>query len=141
MGAGGDRDRTKRPLMAQAAEAVADMIVVTSDNPRTEDRLRIISEIVSGFRRIHALAIEPDRRTAIKLVLSVAEPGDCVLLAGKGHENYQIIGTERQPFDDRLVAAECLAKFYPIGTGSSEVGAGTEERHPALPRRLVACGA
>lgn len=141
MGAGGDRDRTKRPLMAQAAEAVADMIVVTSDNPRTEDPHRIIGEIAAGFRRVHALAIEPDRRAAIELVLSVADPGDCVLLAGKGHENYQIIGTERLPFDDRLVAAECLAKFYPSGTESSEVGAGTEERHPALPRRLIACGA
>jgi len=143
LGAGGDRDRTKRPLMAQAAEAVADMIVVTSDNPRTEDAQRIISEIVVGFRRVHALAIEPDRRAAIKLVLSVAEPGDCVLLAGKGHENYQIFGTQRQPFDDRLVAAECLANSYPnpIGTDSSEAGAGTEERHPALPRRLIACGA
>ncbi len=140
-GAGGDRDRTKRPLMAQAAEAVADMIVVTSDNPRTEEPHQIIGEIVAGFRRVHALAIEPDRRKAIELVLSVAEPGDCVLIAGKGHETYQIIGTERLPFDDRLVAAECLAKNYPIGTESTEAGAGTEERHPALPRRLVACGA
>jgi UDP-N-acetylmuramoyl-L-alanyl-D-glutamate--2,6-diaminopimelate ligase len=146
LGAGGDRDRTKRPLMAQAAEAVADMIVITSDNPRTESPQRIISEIVAGFRRAHALAIEPDRRAAIEFVLSVAEPGDCVLLAGKGHENYQIIGTERQPFDDRLVAAECLVKLYPntpstSGTESCDDGAGTEERHPALPRRLIACGA
>jgi len=138
-GAGGDRDRTKRPLMAEAAEAVADMIVVTSDNPRTEEPQQIIREIVAGFRRTHSLAIEPDRRTAIELALAAAQPGDCVLIAGKGHENYQIIGAERLPFDDRQVAAECLATLS--GTVPFSSGAGTEKRHSGLPRGRMACGA
>ncbi len=138
-GAGGDRDRTKRTLMAAAVETGADMIVVTSDNPRTEDPHQIIGEIVAGFRRARALAIEPDRRAAIELVLSVAEPGDCVLLAGKGHEAYQIIGDRKLPFDDRIVAAEFLRKNF--GATAGEVGAGTEKRPDRSPRRRVACGA
>jgi UDP-N-acetylmuramoyl-L-alanyl-D-glutamate--2,6-diaminopimelate ligase len=138
-GAGGDRDRAKRPLMAAAVEAGADMIVVTSDNPRSEDPHRIIGEIVAGFRRVRALAIEPDRRAAIDLVLGVAEPGDCVLLAGKGHEAYQIIGDRRLPLDDRIVAAEFLGKNF--GAAASQVGAGTEKRPDRSPRRRVACGA
>jgi UDP-N-acetylmuramoyl-L-alanyl-D-glutamate--2,6-diaminopimelate ligase len=138
-GAGGDRDRTKRPLMAQAAEAIADMIVVTSDNPRSENPQRIIGEIVAGFKRTHALAIEPDRRKAIQTILAMAQPGDCVLLAGKGHESYQIIGDERLPFDDRQVAAECLARqSESIGIAC---GAGTEKRHSTPPRGRLACGA
>jgi UDP-N-acetylmuramoyl-L-alanyl-D-glutamate--2,6-diaminopimelate ligase len=138
-GAGGDRDRTKRPLMAQAAES-ADMVVVTSDNPRSEDPSRIISDIVTGFRRIQALSIEPDRRTAIQHILRVAEPGDCVVLAGKGHEAYQLIGDQRLPFDDRLVAAEWLSARYGDATETgSETGTGKRHSGAALGR--VACGA
>jgi UDP-N-acetylmuramoyl-L-alanyl-D-glutamate--2,6-diaminopimelate ligase len=136
-GAGGDRDRSKRPLMAQAAEAVADLIVVTSDNPRTENPQRIIGEIVAGFRRTHALAIEPDRRKAIEFALSAAQADDCVLIAGKGHEGYQIIGTERLPFDDRQVAAAFLAKL----SGTLQFGAGPEKRHSTEPRGRFARGA
>jgi UDP-N-acetylmuramoyl-L-alanyl-D-glutamate--2,6-diaminopimelate ligase len=136
-GAGGDRDRSKRPIMAQAAEAIADMIVVTSDNPRTENPQRIIGEIVAGFRRTHALAIEPDRRKAIEFALASAQAGDCVLIAGKGHESYQIIGTERLPFDDRQVAVDYLAKQ----SGTVRFGAGTEKRHSGPPRGRFACGA
>ena len=135
-GAGGDRDRTKRPAMAQAAEALADMIVVTSDNPRTEDPQQIIGDILAGFRRAHSLAIEPDRRTAIALILSAARPGDCVVIAGKGHEAYQIISGQRLPFDDRQVAAECLAKYV----GKFQIGPsdGTEKRHSVPSHRDAA---
>jgi UDP-N-acetylmuramoyl-L-alanyl-D-glutamate--2,6-diaminopimelate ligase len=136
-GAGGDRDRSKRPLMAQAAEAIADMIVVTSDNPRTESPQRIIGEVVAGFRRTYALAIEPDRRKAIEFALSLAQPGDCVVIAGKGHESYQIVGTERLPFDDRQVATEYLAKQ----SETVPFGAGTEKRRSAPHQGRFACGA
>ncbi|MBI3462768.1 MAG: UDP-N-acetylmuramoyl-L-alanyl-D-glutamate--2,6-diaminopimelate ligase [Planctomycetes bacterium] len=135
-GAGGDRDRTKRPAMAQVAEALADMIVVTSDNPRTEDPQQIIRDILAGFRRAHALAIEPDRRTAIALVLSLARPGDCVVIAGKGHEAYQIVGDQRLPFDDRQVAAECLAKY--VGKFQIGPGDGTEKRRSVPSQRDAA---
>ena len=107
-GAGGDRDRNKRPKMAQAVLA-ADMIVVTSDNPRTEDPQRIVEDILAGFApSFPPLHIELDRRTAISWALEQAAPGDCVLIAGKGHETEQIIGTKRFPFDDREVVREAL---------------------------------
>jgi UDP-N-acetylmuramoyl-L-alanyl-D-glutamate--2,6-diaminopimelate ligase len=101
-GCGGDRDRTKRPLMAQAAEKTADVIYVTSDNPRTEDAIDIISEIIEGFSRHHKkpVIVEADRRTAIARAMEDCQPSDVVLLAGKGHENYQIIGATRHHFDD-----------------------------------------
>ena len=101
-GCGGDRDRTKRPLMAQAAEKTADVIYVTSDNPRTEDAINIISEIIAGFSRHHKkpVIVEADRRTAIARAMEDCRPSDVVLLAGKGHENYQIIGATRHHFDD-----------------------------------------
>lgn len=105
-GCGGDRDATKRPLMGQAA-LDADYCVVTSDNPRTEDPLAIIADIVGGMtgqeERFEVLA---DRREAIAHALRRAKPGDTVLIAGKGHEDYQIVGTEVLSFDDRKVAAE-----------------------------------
>ena len=107
-GAGGDRDRTKRPLLGEAASH-ADFAIVTSDNPRTEEPRGIIEEIVAGFP--HGFAhfhVEPDRRRAIEFALAEAQPGDCVLIAGKGHEAEQIIGTERLPFDDRAVARGIL---------------------------------
>lgn len=102
-GAGGDRDRSKRPKMAQAVLG-ADLVVVTSDNPRTEDPQRIIEDILAGFApRLPPLRVEPDRQAAIAWSLAEAHPGDCVLIAGKGHETEQIIGTQRFPFDDRQV--------------------------------------
>ena len=102
-GCGGDRDNTKRPRMARVAEKIADVVYVTSDNPRTEDPNRIITQIVAGFGKpggIKPVIVEPDRRSAIERILGDAESGDIVLLAGKGHENYQIIGTEKIHFDD-----------------------------------------
>ena len=111
-GCGGDRDRTKRPRMAQAAARFSDRIVVTSDNPRTEDPDAIIRDIMTGFppEASGRVLVEPDRRRAIYAALAAAGPGDVVLLAGKGHENYQIIGQERHPFDDAVIAAEALAE-------------------------------
>lgn len=107
-GAGGDRDRSKRPLLGKAA-AHADFAIATSDNPRTEEPLGIIEEVVAGFPHGYSsFHVEPDRRRAIKFALSEAQAGDCVLIAGKGHESEQIIGTDRLPFDDRLVAQEIL---------------------------------
>jgi len=101
-GCGGDRDRTKRPKMAAVAERLADVIHVTSDNPRTEDPRQIISEIMAGFtpaakERVRVCA---DRREAIRDILGEAQEDDVVLLAGKGHENYQILGTTKHHFDD-----------------------------------------
>ncbi len=107
-GAGGDRDRNKRPKMARAVLA-ADMIVVTSDNPRTEDPQHVVDDILAGFApSFPPLHVELDRRTAISWALDQAAPGDCVLIAGKGHETEQIIGTKRYPFDDREVVREAL---------------------------------
>jgi UDP-N-acetylmuramoyl-L-alanyl-D-glutamate--2,6-diaminopimelate ligase len=100
-GCGGDRDRTKRPRMARVAEKYADALYVTSDNPRTERPQTIIDEILTGFTRSgKTLRIEADRRIAIEQIITEAEPGDVVLLAGKGHEKYQILGTEKHHFDD-----------------------------------------
>ena len=101
-GCGGDRDRTKRPRMARTAEKWADAIYVTSDNPRTEDARAILNEIASGFSPdgVRKTVVEIDRRRAIEAALSDAQPNDVVLIAGKGHENYQIIGTEKHHFDD-----------------------------------------
>jgi UDP-N-acetylmuramoyl-L-alanyl-D-glutamate--2,6-diaminopimelate ligase len=115
-GCGGDRDRTKRPRMAKVVEQLADFVIVTSDNPRTEKPQAIINEIVAGFERTthHARRttkiIEPDRRKAIELAIKSADKDDIVLIAGKGHENYQIIGKQKFPFSDKTIARECLAK-------------------------------
>ncbi len=103
-GAGGDRDRGKRPKMAQAVTG-ADQIVVTSDNPRTEEPQRIIEDILAGFGTCPpSLHVDPNRAAAIAWTLENARPGDCVLIAGKGHETEQIVGTRKFPFDDREVA-------------------------------------
>jgi UDP-N-acetylmuramoyl-L-alanyl-D-glutamate--2,6-diaminopimelate ligase len=101
-GCGGDRDPSKRPRMAKAAEEYGDVIYVTSDNPRTEDASAIIDQICRGFSEKHAtpIVIQPDRRMAIQQAIGSAEPGDIVLIAGKGHENYQIVGTTKHHFDD-----------------------------------------
>jgi len=99
-GAGGDRDRKKRPLMGAAAAAGADVVVVTSDNPRHEDPAAIIAEVQAGIPALGAEVV-PDRRQAIGLALDLAGAGDVVVVAGKGHETYQEVGEERLPFDDR----------------------------------------
>jgi UDP-N-acetylmuramoyl-L-alanyl-D-glutamate--2,6-diaminopimelate ligase len=112
-GCGGDRDREKRPLMGQAACKWSDYVVVTSDNPRTEDPLAIIEDILPGMYRAQRTTTEsyqivPDRYSAIETACRCACAGDTVLIAGKGHEDYQIIGKDKIYFDDRHVAAEIL---------------------------------
>jgi UDP-N-acetylmuramoyl-L-alanyl-D-glutamate--2,6-diaminopimelate ligase len=107
-GAGGDRDRVKRPLMAAAAEAGADRVYVTSDNPRSEDPLAIVDELVGGLARPAAAVVEPDRRAAIARALADAHDGDVVVICGKGHEQGQEIAGVVHPFDDRSVARELL---------------------------------
>lgn len=109
-GCGGDRDRTKRPRMARVAEELGDFIFVTSDNPRTENPANIIEEIVAGFLKDNSetITIEPDRKKAIELVIESAEKDDIVLIAGKGHEDYQIIGKQKFHFSDKEIARECL---------------------------------
>jgi UDP-N-acetylmuramoyl-L-alanyl-D-glutamate--2,6-diaminopimelate ligase len=121
-GCGGDRDRGKRPLMGEAAGRRADLVVATSDNPRSEDPLAILDEVVAGLdraglaRRSEAeaatgasgYAVVPDRRAAIELAVRAARPGDAVLVAGKGHEDYQLVGAEKRPFDDREEARRAL---------------------------------
>jgi UDP-N-acetylmuramoyl-L-alanyl-D-glutamate--2,6-diaminopimelate ligase len=119
-GCGGDRDRTKRPRMAQAAEGLAHVVYVTSDNPRTENPVAILEEIASGFLRPGAAIVEPDRREAIARILGDASAGDVVLIAGKGHENYQIVGTEKRHFDDAEEAGKFLSARY---AGGRSVGA------------------
>lgn len=109
-GCGGDRDRTKRPLMGKIAAELADLAVVTSDNPRTEDPEVIVKDILAGIpEQIKPLVIV-DRAKAIATAIEMAKPGDGVLIAGKGHEDYQILGTEKIHFDDREQAREALAK-------------------------------
>jgi UDP-N-acetylmuramoyl-L-alanyl-D-glutamate--2,6-diaminopimelate ligase len=110
-GCGGDRDRAKRPLMGEAAGRGSDFVVLTSDNPRSEDPLAIINDATVGLQRAGAkYAIEPDRRAAIALAVQQARPGDIVLLAGKGHEKVQVSRAGVVPFDDVEVAREVLAK-------------------------------
>jgi len=111
-GCGGDRDRTKRPLMGEAAAEGSDLVVLTSDNPRSEDPLAIMNDVMVGLRRYDVpLITEPDRRKAIRLALEEARTGDLVLVAGKGHETYQILADRTIPFDDREVVREVLREF------------------------------
>jgi UDP-N-acetylmuramoyl-L-alanyl-D-glutamate--2,6-diaminopimelate ligase len=107
-GCGGERDAGKRPLMAAIAQAGADRVIVTDDNPRGEDGDRIVADILAGFTRRDAVTVQRDRRAAIAAALSGAGGGDVVLVAGKGHEPYQDIGGVKHPFDDLAVAAELL---------------------------------
>ena len=125
-GCGGDRDRTKRAPMGRVATELSDIAIITSDNPRTEDPLAIIDDIMAGItdgaverydaRRLYenrngrGYTVMPDRREAIELALSMAVPSDIVLIAGKGHEDYQILGSRRVSFDDRVVTREALAR-------------------------------
>jgi UDP-N-acetylmuramoyl-L-alanyl-D-glutamate--2,6-diaminopimelate ligase len=108
-GCGGDRDREKRPLMGRVATRLADLAIVTSDNPRSEDPDAIIAEVVAGAAG--EVAVEPDRRAAIELAVESAAAGDLVLVAGKGHEQGQEIAGTVLPFDDRVVAREALRKL------------------------------
>jgi UDP-N-acetylmuramoyl-L-alanyl-D-glutamate--2,6-diaminopimelate ligase len=111
-GCGGDRDRTKRPLMGQAAAANSDFVVLTSDNPRSEDPLAIMNDALVGIRRTDVPHIvEPDRATAIARAIKEARPGDIVILAGKGHETYQVLRDKTIGFDDREVARGVLRGF------------------------------
>ncbi len=108
LGCGGDRDRSKRPLMGREGESNADVLVVTSDNPRSEDPLAIINDILQGLRSPSRAVVEPDRKQAIATAISLAEPGDVVMILGKGHERGQEFSGFTLPFDDREVAREAL---------------------------------
>ncbi len=123
-GCGGDRDRTKRPLMGEVAGKYSDLCILTSDNPRTEDPVAIMEEVEKGLRTLNLKKWRPDeislwrsakgylsiadRREAIRTAIRLAQPSDTVLIAGKGHENYQILGKKKFPFDDRVEARKAL---------------------------------
>jgi UDP-N-acetylmuramoyl-L-alanyl-D-glutamate--2,6-diaminopimelate ligase len=109
-GCGGDRDAEKRPMMGRVASEAADLAVITSDNPRNEDAEAIIAAVAAGVPPAGRarLVTEVDRRAAIAIGLDAAEPGDVVVIAGKGHETTQTVAGERRPFDDRVVARELL---------------------------------
>ena len=110
-GCGGDRDRTKRPLMGEAAGRASEIVVLTSDNPRSEDPLLIINDVIVGVQRTKAkLFVEPDRQKAIGVALDEARSGDIVLLAGKGHETYQVLRDRTIAFDDREVVRAVLRR-------------------------------
>lgn len=110
-GCGGDRDTSKRPLMAEVAEKLADVVIVTDDNPRTESPEKIMQDIITGFKDAQRVHIEHDRAKAIAVALSQAKQGDTVLIAGKGHENVQILATETLPFSDKEQANKILQEL------------------------------
>jgi UDP-N-acetylmuramoyl-L-alanyl-D-glutamate--2,6-diaminopimelate ligase len=110
-GAGGERDRSTRPPMGEAAGSLSDLVILTSDNPRTEDPLLIINDVLVGLQKVNGnYRIEPDRDTALAMAIDEAKPGDIVLLAGKGHENYQILRDRTFEFDDREKARAILRR-------------------------------
>jgi UDP-N-acetylmuramoyl-L-alanyl-D-glutamate--2,6-diaminopimelate ligase len=114
-GCGGDRDKTKRIPMGEVAGKNSDFVIVTSDNPRTENPLKIIAEIEVGLKNTNCPFLSvSDRREAIHRAIAKAEPNDVVLIAGKGHENYQIIGNDKFHFDDREIALEALDKLIDV---------------------------
>ncbi|MBW2722452.1 MAG: hypothetical protein JRC67_09585, partial [Deltaproteobacteria bacterium] len=133
IGCGGDRDRGKRPLMAQASASLADIVVLTSDNPRTEDPLAILDQMLNGLRDLPPhhpatkaeVKVIPDRRDAILWAAEQVRPGACLLVAGKGHETYQIIGNERLAFDDREILKEAFGARGEVR--SSEFGVRSSE--------------
>jgi UDP-N-acetylmuramoyl-L-alanyl-D-glutamate--2,6-diaminopimelate ligase len=135
-GCGGDRDRIKRPLMGEAAARLSDFVVLTSDNPRSEDPEAILAEIEVGVKKVsrgrEGYDTIPDRREAIASALARAQAGDLVVLAGKGHETYQILRDRTIPFDDRVVARETLAALGYAGASASG-GAGTAGERAANP--------
>ncbi len=137
VGCGGDRDRSKRPLMAQAAASLADIVVLTSDNPRTEDPLAILEQMLNGLRDLPPhhpanrakVKVIPDRRDAISWAAERARPGACLLVAGKGHETCQIIGSGRFAFDDREVLKEAFgSKGRVQGSGFRVQGSGNKRQ-------------
>jgi len=109
-GCGGDRDKSKRPLMAKIAEQYADRVVITSDNPRSEAPDIIVSDILNGLERMDEVAVIPDRAAAIDQAVIAASPGDVVLVAGKGHEQFQLVGDEKRPFSDVDEVRRALAQ-------------------------------
>jgi UDP-N-acetylmuramoyl-L-alanyl-D-glutamate--2,6-diaminopimelate ligase len=126
-GCGGDRDRAKRPLMGEAAGSGSDFVVLTSDNPRSEDPLAIMNDALVGLQKSGAkYSVEPDRNKAIGLALRQASPGDIVLFAGKGHEKVQVTRTGTIPFDDVQVAREHLRELgYDCESSARAGSAGT----------------
>jgi len=108
-GCGGDRDKTKRPLMGEAVARGADVAVLTSDNPRFEEPEAIIEDVIPGLAACKHLIVEPDRKAAVAMALELARPGDVLLVAGKGHEDYQEIKGVRSPFDDAATVRELLS--------------------------------
>jgi UDP-N-acetylmuramoyl-L-alanyl-D-glutamate--2,6-diaminopimelate ligase len=114
-GCGGNRDRAKRPLMGEVADRLADVAILTSDNPRDEDPLAIIDDVRAGMHGHATLVVEPDRRAAIGAALERAHRGDLVLIAGKGHETTQTVGDRTLPFDDRDEARKALARLSASG--------------------------
>ncbi len=112
-GCGGDRDKTKRPVMAEVAERYSQLVIVTSDNPRTEKPEDIIEDIIKGFKNKNYI-IEIDRKEAIKKAVLKAEKDDIILIAGKGHETYQILGTTKIHFDDREIAVEAIKELKEV---------------------------
>jgi UDP-N-acetylmuramoyl-L-alanyl-D-glutamate--2,6-diaminopimelate ligase len=110
-GCGGDRDRSKRPKMAQVCEEHSDICIITSDNPRSEDPQAICNEIISGFKSNEVYLVELDRRKAIEKAIEIATPDDIVLIAGKGHETYQMFAHKTIEFDDRKIAAEICQRY------------------------------
>jgi len=120
-GCGGDRDASKRPLMAAAAEKNADQLMLTSDNPRSENPLSILAQMLPGLSRPDVAQVVPDRAVAIAQAISQSQPQDVVLLAGKGHENYQDINGVKHPFSDRAqaqAALDLLVAVNPTGAGA-----------------------
>jgi UDP-N-acetylmuramoyl-L-alanyl-D-glutamate--2,6-diaminopimelate ligase len=125
-GCGGGKDRTKRPIMGEASGRLSDLTILTNDNPRQEDPLKIISDVVVGLQKSSGkYLIEPDREKAIGLAFDEARAGDIVLLAGKGHEDYQVLADKTLPWDDRAVAQQELRKRGFDSAGSSEQKPGT----------------
>ncbi|MDX3772550.1 UDP-N-acetylmuramoyl-L-alanyl-D-glutamate--2,6-diaminopimelate ligase [Chromatiaceae bacterium AAb-1] len=110
-GCGGDRDKGKRPVMGQIAEQYADHVIITSDNPRSEDLMQICHDIALGMSPDAPYQIEPDRRAAIKLALASAQSGDLILIAGKGHETVQIIGSEQRSYDERAFVQQLIREM------------------------------
>lgn len=122
VGCGGDRDKTKRPLMGREAETHADIVIVTSDNPRTEDPLAIIADILAGLRSPAGAKVQPDRRLAIAEAVAGAREGDVVMILGKGHESGQEFADKTVPFDDRQVARAVLEAHGRRGGGGTVAG-------------------
>ena len=113
LGCGGDRDKDKRPVMGKIARDNSDLFVITSDNPRTENKIDIIKAIVAGIENKNGILVIPERESAIRTAIEFAREGDTVMLLGKGHEDYQVIGTKKIAFDDKKIALKYLKKYVP----------------------------